>query len=393
MTKNINRRQMLAGAGAVTACAVLGTGRRASAATPKHVIHEIRIISHEPQYYCGWPTLTRRKNGELLLAYSGGREGHVCPFGCVEMMRSHDEGKTWLWPCVLMDTEIDDRDAGVLETAKGTLLVTTFTSLYYEEYLANAEKIAPGQPNAWPAERLNRWRLADNRLNKTDRNALLGSWMIRSTNGGRTWSQPYDSIVSTPHGPMQLSDGRLLYAGKKMYRGESNGVCESTDDGQTWRWLAEIPTRPGDTPDNYHELYAVETADKRILAHIRNHNKNNFAEILQCESSDGGASWTTPHDIGVWGLPSHLLRLRDGRLVMIYGYRRKPFGNQARISGDHGRSWSEPIAISDDGMGEDLGYPSTVELSDGTLLSVWYEQMKDTSKAVLRQARWSLKAK
>jgi len=90
----------------------------------------------------------------------------------------------------------------------------------------------------------------------------------------------------------------------------------------------------------------------------------------------------------VWGLPSHLLRLRDGRLVMTYGYRRKPFGNQARLSTDGGRTWSAPITLSDDGMGGDLGYPSTVELADGTLLSVWYELMKDVRGAVLRQARW-----
>ncbi len=82
----------------------------------------------------------------MLLVCSGGREGHVCPFGRVELMRSHDEGKTWGWPRVVLDTEIDDRDAGVLETAQGTLLVTTFTSLYFETLLAAAEKIPAGQP-------------------------------------------------------------------------------------------------------------------------------------------------------------------------------------------------------------------------------------------------------
>jgi hypothetical protein len=46
------------------------------------------------------------------------------------------------------------------------------------------------------------------------------------------------------------------------------------------------------------------------------------------------------------------------------------------------------VIISGDGPGGDLGYPSTVELSDGTLLSVWYEQMKATPGAVLRQAHW-----
>jgi hypothetical protein len=75
---------------------------------------------------------------------------------------------------------------------------------------------------------------------------------------------------------------------------------------------------------------------------------------------------------------------------MSYGYRRKPFGNQARLSKDGGRTWSEPMNISADGIGGDLGYPSTVELDDGTLLTVWYERMKDSDKAVLRQAWWDL---
>ena len=77
---------------------------------------------------------------------------------------------------------------------------------------------------------------------------------------------------------------------------------------------------------------------------------------------------------------------------MSYGYRRKPFGNQARVSDDHGATWSEPLTISDDGIGSDLGYPSTVELDDGSLLTVWYEKMKGSARAVLRQAHWSLEA-
>ena len=92
--------------------------------------------------------------------------------------------------------------------------------------------------------------------------------------------------------------------------------------------------------------------------------------------------------IGVWGTPSFLTRLRNGNLLMTYGYRRAPFGNQARVSEDGGKTWSEPLTISGDGMGGDLGYPSTVELADGTLLTAWYETMKGNSHAVLRQAHW-----
>jgi hypothetical protein len=66
-------------------------------------------------------------------------------------------------------------------------------------------------------------------------------------------------------------------------------------------------------------------------------------------------------------------------------------GNQARVSADHGRTWSEPLVLSADGVTGDLGYPSTVELSDGSLLSVWYEVMRGSPYAVLRQARWTIR--
>src|SRR5207237_214001 len=152
-----------------------------------------------------------------------------------------------------------------------------------------------------------------NRLSPERRRAELGQWIIRSTDGGLTWSARLPSIVNSPHGPIQLRDGRLLYAGKQLWtRPKRNGVCESLDDGHTSRWLAEIPTRPGDNKAEYHELHAVETQGGRLLAQIRNHNATNAGETLQSESDDAGKTWSEPHPIGVWGLPSHLLNLRDG---------------------------------------------------------------------------------
>jgi hypothetical protein len=386
MPLELNRRQLLHGAGAAATVALLGAGKAAASAR----VREIRIISRDPHYH-GWPTVVRRRNGELLVSCSGNREQHVCPFGKVELIRSTDDGQTWSWPRVLLDLGIDNRDSGILETAKAALLVTTFTSLAYESMLRKAEKIAPGQPGAWAAPQLARWLAAERRLSPTDRRANLGVWMVRSTDGGRTWSAPYDSLVNSPHGPVQLSDGRLLYAGVDLWRKPRRvGVCQSIDDGQSWQHLAEIPPRPGDRSEEYHELHAVEAADGRLIVQIRNHNRANVGETLQCESSDGGRTWSVPRSIGVWGLPSHLLRLADGRLLMTYGYRRKPFGNQARVSEDHGRTWSAAMAISDDGEGGDLGYPSTAQLADGSLLTVWYESRSGAPGAVLRQARWGL---
>lgn len=270
----IGRRNVLRTGCAAATGLVFGIGGRAVAA-PSAAVASTHVISRHPSLYHGWPTLTRRRYGELLLVYSGGRESHVCPFGRLELMRSRDEGRTWSFPRVLIDGPVDDRDAGVLETAKGSLLVSTFTSVGYEERLSAAEQMKPGDANSWSDEKLSRWRAVHQRLDSAQREIELGSWMIRSTDRGQSWSARYRCPVDSPHGPIQLSDGRLLYAGKMFWYGRSGqgagriGACESTDDGQSWRWLAEIPTRPGDTYHNYHELHAVEATDGRVVAQVR----------------------------------------------------------------------------------------------------------------------------
>jgi hypothetical protein len=389
LTPPVTRREMLQTS--VAAATLLGCPGPALAG-PRAQVEALTVISLEPHHYHGWPTLARRRNGQLLLVCSGGREAHVCPFGRVEWMRSNDQGKTWTWPQVLLDSAIDDRDAGVVETSRGSILVTTFTSLAFEPILQQAESRPAADAQAWPKEKLARWRAARDRLDRSQRLKDLGVWMLRSSDGGVTWSARYDCLVNSPHGPITLADGRLLYAGKHLWRApERNGACVSSDDGESWQWLGSIPARKGDDPKQYHELHAVEAADGRILAHIRNHNSANNLETLQTESSDGGKTWSEPRSIGVWGFPSHLLRLKDKRILMTYGHRRRPLGNQARISTDHGRTWSEALIISDDGVSSDLGYPSTVELEDGSLLSVWYELTKESrGKAVLRQAKWRI---
>jgi Neuraminidase (sialidase) len=383
-SSHISRRSLLR-TGTAAAAASFFVSSKVKAAPTIQVL-DTKVISMQPELYCGWPTVARRKNGELWLAWSGGREEHVCPFGQVVAMTSRDNGATWNYPRVLLDSAIDDRDAGVLETAKGTLLVTTFTSLAYEPGLAKAEK-----EGNWPAEKLKRWQAARDWLTPEQRKAELGVWLVRSTDGGLTWSQRLPTLVNSPHGPTQLSDGRLLYAGKQLWTSDKKiGVCESKDDGLTWQWLADLPTREGDDATNsYHELHAIEAKDGTIIVQIRNHNKADAGGTLQTESKDGGKTWSAPHAI-TFGLPTHLLRLKDDRLLMTYGHRRAPFGNQARLSTDNGKTWGEPMIISGDGAGGDLGYPSTVELEDGSLLTVWYEKMKDIKRAVLRQAVWKM---
>lgn len=344
---------------------------------------ETRVISHQSEYYHGWPTVARLKNGHLMVAFSGRRQEHVCPFGSVEMMVSRDEGATWTYPRTVHESAIDDRDAGVLETVKGTIFVTSFSSLAYERSMAPGGKYSQDS----------RWQAAHRRLpDDAARQSELGCWGFRSTDGGTTFSERIPTVVNSPHGPCQLRDGRLLYLGKELWAGQKRvGAAQSLDDGLSWQWLSEVPTRPGDSHEQYHELHCVECPSGLLIAHIRNHNSQNERETLQSISRDSGATWSTPEAIGVWGLPSHLLVLRDGRVLMSYGHRRQPFGVQARISHDEGTTYSEPLVISADGAGGDLGYPSTVELSNSDLLTVWYEKLADSPRAQLRQARWRLR--
>ena len=54
---------------------------------------------------------------------------------------------------MLIDGPIDDRDAGVVETAEGSLLVTTFTSVGYASILARAEGLeSQGERRLAPRE-------------------------------------------------------------------------------------------------------------------------------------------------------------------------------------------------------------------------------------------------
>ena len=59
---------------------------------------------------------------------SGFRRRHVCPFGKVVMCQSDDEGKTWTRPMIIMDTPLDDRDAGILPFGENGVIITSFNN-------------------------------------------------------------------------------------------------------------------------------------------------------------------------------------------------------------------------------------------------------------------------
>jgi hypothetical protein len=78
-------------------------------------------------------------------------------------------------------------------------------------------------------------------------------------------------------------------------------------------------------------------------------------------------------------------------LLCSYGYRREPFGVRACVSEDQGATWKieQEIVLRDDGGSRDLGYPSSVQLADGTLVTVYYIHGPDGVRHIAA-TRWQI---
>lgn len=90
---------------------------------------------------------------------------------------------------------------------------------------------------------------------------------------------------------------------------------------------------------------------------------------------------------GICGSPPHFLPLRDGSLMLSYSRRLDPYGSRARISTDGGLTWGEEYVLSE-APTNDHGYASTVELSDGSFVTVYYEIYGDDTKTSILYTKW-----
>ena len=347
-----------------------------------------KVLCKEPGRYIGWPTVCCRKNGELLAVFSGDRDEHVCPFGKVQMVSSKDQGQTWTPAVNICNTQLDDRDAGVVELPNGDLLASWFTSLAYTSSIRDRSKLKPGSPRFY-------WWLHDEKIPASAKKEDFGYFTVRSTDGGKTWEPKVRSVGTAPHGPIVLKDGRLLYVGITyhkhfgIYSGERGeiSVAESRDQGRSWKRIGAIGLPPGAKLNMFHEPHAVETADGRIVAQIRYHGKRH--NLWQSESSDGGRTWAVAKQTQLEGLPPHLIRLSNGKIITVYGRRFDAYGNYACVSDDNGRTWDVANEIKLAGhFNGDLGYPASTELPDGSILTVYYQAEKKGEKTCLMGTKW-----
>lgn len=353
-----------------------------SAQKPAASILETRVICKQPNRYIGWPTITKTSHGELLVVFSGNRDAHVCPYGITQMARSNDNGKTWSKPITINNTPLDDRDAGILETLNGTLLVNWFTSLAFDN-----EKNYQQHPG---------WQRHAEKLGPEIRKHWLGNWTRRSTDGGATWEMPVKHLLSAPHGPIQTADSRLLFVGTGVLNDKKIlGVEESRDDGQSWQLISQIPIAPQDTMKYFWEPHLVELGNGKLISMFRYQPRDRSQHFLrQSESDDGGRTWTVAHTTPIWGYPPHLIRLKNGWLLVVYGVRRKPFGEYGCLSKDNGKTWEvkNRILISP-AMNGDLGYPASVQLDNGSIFTVYYQVDKAGEKTCLMGTRWRINGK
>ena len=178
-------------------------------------------------------------------------------------------------------------------------------------------------------------------------------------------------------------------------------AAQSLDKGLTWEVIARInmfPPYEGDAPDGVGYLgepHVVEAEPGRLVVMIR-HEEHPYVEsdprgtLWQCESVDGGHTWTEPRDTKILGKPPHLTKLSDGRLLVTYGYRHAPYGERACLSSDGGRTWDyeNEVILRDDASNGDLGYPASVECAGGDVLTVYYQVDQPGEKTCLMATRW-----
>jgi hypothetical protein len=198
---------------------------------------------------------------------------------------------------------------------------------------------------------------------------------------GKAWYGPrpvtfrteFPAIVvhSSPHGVL-LPDGSVLcHTSVRAAPNAKKTHCllfRSTDRGQTFEQYSVIAA-PEDTPwgdEGGGESAMLRLPDGKLLCVMRTGTTADpwrFADdMLQCESTDDGKTWTRKR-LRRAGVCPKLLRMSNGILVCAYG---RP-GNYVMFSLDEGKTWVRPTALTANDA-KTSGYIGLAEVAPGRLL-------------------------
>ena len=207
------------------------------------------------------------------------------------------------------------------------------------------------------------------------------SHLYFSYDKGKTWSGPHKFPLFGQKGVAARTDyivnGRrdclvFLTASKANGREGRPFAARTTDGGKTWKFVSWI----GDEPAGFAIMPSTVRLGPRALLTTIRHKEEPENWIDAYRSDDDGASWKwlgKAADTGkASGNPPSTVRLRDGRIVMTYGYRDVPASMRARVSADGGTTWGPVIKLREDGDAWDIGYPRSVQRADGKVVTVYY---------------------
>lgn len=310
------------------------------------------------------------QNGELLIMTREASE-HYARDGDVVLLRSKDGGQTWGGRQVMAGLkDVDEREGCGLQLRDGTIVVGIYYNNLYNpdgSYIFDAKKL----------------------LNEPNQH-YLGTYIITSRDNGHTWSaphyvethgMPFRNIEGPTDAPIELPDGSVLMAviGYNIAGDENNRssvMLRSTDQGRSWTYLSTIAGDPGGKLGGFMEPGIVRTRSGRIVAGLRNHGPDHA--IYMTHSDDDGKTWAPARKTALHGHPVDLVQLADGRLMASYGMRpaihSRPGGVRAAFSHDNGMTWdaATEVQIRSDFLNWDVGYPESLQLPDGRVLTVYY---------------------
>ena len=287
--------------------------------------------------YQAFPDACRLQNGDILCVFYAGY-GHVSKpnaewpkGGRVCMVRSSDEGRTWRKPEVLYDDEADNRDPHIAQMSDGTLICSFFSP-------------------------------------------KVGAQITRSRDGGKTWEEKAQTVVagwpcSAP--VREMPDGTYILGIYYEQGGKAwGGVTRSTDRGRTWSEPIPIGKESGAYLDAETDVILLN--DGSLFAALRSSKVN----MYYAASRDLGLTWSPAQDIGFKGHAPHFTRLSAGEILLTH---RVP-STALHVSRDECKTWAGPYVLDTVGG----AYPATVELKDGTVLAIYYEEGEGSAIRALR---------
>jgi len=302
-----------------------------------------------------FPVLAKLSNGDLAVVLRMG-DYHIGQRGRIEMATSRDGGRTWTAPRLAISSQTDDRNPAFCQLRDDTLLLAFGRLSGYE----------------------------NGRLSRDKMNFQI--FLTRSRDMGETWSKPEplevgDASVKlgpicSPYGKMlQLKDGTVflaVYQEELPRRGDRNYssyLLHSEDEGYTWRDATLIA-------QGYNETALLQLPDGNLLAALRGPHVQGGGECVAIShSKDLGYTWSEPRQLTIGGEhPGDLCYLKSGKVLLTFGHRRVPYGVHTVISPDGGQSWmfNRRIALASYATNTDCGYPSSVQLEDGTIYTAYY---------------------